>query len=42
VTNSILTALTLYAVGLAVLYWVIRKAVAHGIRDADHARNREQ
>jgi hypothetical protein len=28
----------LLAIGLFILYWVIRLAVRHGIRDADHQR----
>ncbi len=27
-----------WALGLFILYWVVRMAVRHGIRDADHQR----
>jgi hypothetical protein len=31
--------LVVYAVSLAILYWVIRLAVRHAIRDADDRRH---
>jgi cytochrome c biogenesis protein CcdA len=35
-----LVVLLVYAVGLAILYWVIRLAVRHAIKDADDRRAR--
>ncbi|WP_158632208.1 hypothetical protein [Micromonospora sp. Llam0] len=35
-------ALVIYAVGFVVLYWVIRLAVRHAIRDADQRRSGER
>jgi hypothetical protein len=32
--TSLVLTLTLCAIGFYVLYWIVRKAVAHGIRDA--------
>lgn len=34
------TGLLLWGIGLAVLYWVIRLAVSHGIGDAEQWRHR--
>jgi hypothetical protein len=35
---GILFVLGLWALGLYILYWIIRKAVRHGIEDADYQR----
>lgn len=35
-------ALVIYAVGFVVLYWVVRLAVRHAIRDADRRRSGER
>jgi hypothetical protein len=39
---SVLVLPVLLALGLFILYWVIRLAVRHGIRDADHQRWRRR
>jgi hypothetical protein len=38
--DEVALALLLPAVGLLVLYWVVRLAVRHGVLDADEARRR--
>ncbi len=40
--DAVILSLLLWAVGLFILYWVIRMAVRHGISDADHQRWRRR
>jgi hypothetical protein len=39
---SLLVLPVLLAIGLFILYWVIRLAVRHGIRDADQQRGKRR